>query len=255
MGSENFNIYSENLSGLGSPLQKKNSQFSITEDGSKLAKNQDSSGRESGNPKSAEAGQVFPEKKLVLSLNEAKEMCEKIIYTKQAKIVVLRRLAGPPTMTCFSDFMFLYLGNGKQLTDVRFQHVADSLTCLETSVEFNMSLIENRFNFLIYNSKIYKSLIFNMDLKPKIFHIGMKLVHYIKHCIETQSEGDEGHMINSFLHTTNHFDRNSVPAQDSDLEEPQSFMKSLYKISANTKYMDLDANWDDPEDSRLDHIA
>lgn len=257
MDGENFNIYSENLSGIGSPLRHKDSRFSINEDPTKLTKTQDSSVQDSATRESTLKGKGALEKKLILSLNEAKKVCEKVIYTKRAKIIVLRRFSGPPTMTCFSDFMFLYLGNEKQLSDIRFQHVADSLTCMNTSQDFNMRLIENRFNFLIYNSKIYKSLIFNMNIKPKIFHVAMNLVNYIKHIIEAQSDGEDCGMLNPFLHNSGFLQSSShlTSANLSELEDPQTFMKELYKVSTSIRYMDSDSTQNKLENSRSHHLT
>jgi hypothetical protein len=130
---------------------------------------------------------TFENKKLVLSLNEDRKICEQIVYTKKAKLILLRRYSGPPTMACFSDFMFLYIGNNEELDDVRFEHISDSLTFTKKLHEFNKDLVKNRFNFLMYNSKVYKNLLFNDKIKPQIFSICYDLIKYIEYLIYPQS--------------------------------------------------------------------
>ena len=102
-------------------------------------------------------------------------------------------------MTCFSDFMFLYVGNHEELSRCRFDQIPDLLTFTQPQSEFNLSLIENRFNFLVYNSKVYKNLVFNFNLQPKVFQLGLLMVKYVEFLLHAQSENYEGITLNPFL--------------------------------------------------------
>lgn len=118
----------------------------------------------------------------------------------------MRRFSGPPTMTCFSDFMFLYVGNNEELSIPRFESIPDSLTYIKGIQEFNLNLIKNRFNFLMYNSHVYKNLIFNYNIRPKIFQNAMIVLKYIENLLQNQSENYQDIMINPYLVNENYLD-------------------------------------------------
>jgi hypothetical protein len=102
-------------------------------------------------------------------------------------------------MTCFSDFMFLYVGNHEELKESRFENFADSLTHTQTLQDFNTNLIQNRFNFLMYNSKVYKNLIFNFNIRPGIFKDVITLIKYIEFLLHSQSDNYHNLAINPFF--------------------------------------------------------
>lgn len=138
-------------------------------------------------------------RKLVLSLNESRKVCDQMVYTKKAQIVVLRRYSSAPTMTCFSDFMFLYTGNHEEMSESRFETLPDSLTFTQTLQDFNWSLIQNRFNFLMYNTRVYKNLLFNGKVRPEIFGEVLLLIRYIENLIRSQGENYHYISINPFF--------------------------------------------------------
>ena len=122
-----------------------------------------------------------------------------MIHTKKASLIILRRLGCAPTMTHFHDFMFFYIGNREQLNQDDLFSISDSLTYNGKAQEFNINIIKNRFNFLMYNADIYKNIVFNYNFKPQIFNLSIKVLRYLELLICNNSDKKIGLSMNNNL--------------------------------------------------------
>ena len=180
--SEHFNIYS-NSNSQPSSSKKGKQDFNFNWSNPSSDSNQ---GLQTNHHVS-----IFSEKhKLVVSFDPSGEITRKTLHTKRASLILLRRHSCPPNMVQFNDFLFFYIGNHQKVSKATLRGTADSLTFTGKVQDYNTALINSRFELLMMNGSVYRNLLMNYTMRPKVFQTGVKMMYFVRHVLMQNSEKD-----------------------------------------------------------------
>ena len=91
-------------------------------------------------------------------------------------------------MVQFNDFLFFYIGNHEKVSRATLRGAADSLTFTGKVQDYNTALINSRFELLMMNGSVYRNLLMNYNMRPKVFQAGVKMMYFVRHVLRQNSE-------------------------------------------------------------------